>query len=280
MKAKHFRAGPVREQARMLLDDEGLSLIGTAQSGLRCPAPEVLLEILEGTILQSHELPQEANQLLDELTNLGICGHTAGSHSFPSPFLASAVAVLAQELDRLLVTAASASVTERQRTAVRLAQAALTLREMRLRAQLPVSATAEFQNPIRLNVGSGKNRCTGWVRADLDPSADVVFDVGGVWPFADGAVDAIYMSHVLEHLEMPRVTASLREARRTLASGRVLRVVVPNAASWLHAYASQDDAFFDVVYKAWSIDRSVAPLDVVMSYLGGSDSSEDRKSVV
>ena len=46
-------------------------------------------------------------------------------------------------------------------------------------------------------------------------------------PFADGTVDAVYCSHVLEHLERP--VAYLREWFRTLRTGGHLLLFVPSA---------------------------------------------------
>jgi SAM-dependent methyltransferase len=47
-------------------------------------------------------------------------------------------------------------------------------------------------------------------------------------PFADGSADAVYHSHVLEHLDREDAPGFLRECWRVLKPGAVLRVVVPD----------------------------------------------------
>ena len=60
---------------------------------------------------------------------------------------------------------------------------------------------------IRLHIGAGASQMEGWINADLYPAdtLDLVFDLEQPWPLADGAVEAIYGSHVLEHLTGLRV---------------------------------------------------------------------------
>jgi len=60
---------------------------------------------------------------------------------------------------------------------------------------------------IRLHIGAGASQMEGWINADLYPAGtiDLVFDLEQPWPLADGAVEAIYGSHVLEHLTGLRV---------------------------------------------------------------------------
>lgn len=48
------------------------------------------------------------------------------------------------------------------------------------------------------------------------------------WPFPDGGVDVVYLSHVLEHLDEPTRKNVLNEAARVLKGGGVFRVVVPD----------------------------------------------------
>lgn len=63
--------------------------------------------------------------------------------------------------------------------------------------------------------------------ASLDENI-LVHDLRRPLPFDDGTVDAIYHSHVLEHLDREYVPRFLQEIRRALRSGGVHRVVVPD----------------------------------------------------
>jgi predicted SAM-dependent methyltransferase len=65
--------------------------------------------------------------------------------------------------------------------------------------------------------------------------------VGGL-PLADGSVDVLYSSHMLEHLDREQVAAFLREARRVLRSGGTLRVSVPDLRRQVDRYLASGDA--------------------------------------
>lgn len=82
----------------------------------------------------------------------------------------------------------------------------------------------------RLNVGCGAHFHPAWVNVDIAPADPSVLkhDLRRPLPFADGAFQAVYHSHVLEHLHRPSAMSLLRECHRVLAPGGVLRVVVPD----------------------------------------------------
>ncbi|MFZ1574943.1 MAG: methyltransferase domain-containing protein [Chromatiaceae bacterium] len=59
------------------------------------------------------------------------------------------------------------------------------------------------------------------------------------WPFADGSVDVVYLSHVLEHLDTTIRKKVLDEAARVLKSGGVLRIVVPDLYQLCRNYITE-----------------------------------------
>lgn len=61
-------------------------------------------------------------------------------------------------------------------------------------------------------------------------------------PFGDGAVDAVYHSHVLEHLDRDAVPGFLAEVRRVLRPGGIHRIVVPDLETQARTYLSTLDA--------------------------------------
>lgn len=60
------------------------------------------------------------------------------------------------------------------------------------------------------------------------PSNVLVHDLSKGIPFPDGSVDAVYHSHVLEHLDRSAAEVFLHENHRVLKSGGVIRTVVPD----------------------------------------------------
>ena len=81
-----------------------------------------------------------------------------------------------------------------------------------------------------LNLGCGDTHHPEWVNLDADPSGEdvVACDLRKRLPFEAGSFDAVYASHVLEHLHRPQAKAMLSECFRVLRSGGVLRIAVPD----------------------------------------------------
>lgn len=98
-----------------------------------------------------------------------------------------------------------------------------------LPAQTPAAAAADAE-ALRLHIG-GREVKPGWKILNAQPGAGVDFvgDCADLQRFADGSVDEIYASHVLEHLgyqtHLPR---ALLEFWRVLKPGGVARISVPD----------------------------------------------------
>ncbi len=89
-----------------------------------------------------------------------------------------------------------------------------------------------------VNIGCGEVFHPAWVNLDVAPVAPGVrrFDARRPLPFADCEADAVYHSHLLEHLQPPAAASLLGECRRILRPGGVVRVVVPDLAGAARAY--------------------------------------------
>ena len=91
---------------------------------------------------------------------------------------------------------------------------------------------------ICLNIGAGNWRCDSWI--NLDYSSEwyrasqkhpfLPYDIrNDTIPFDEDVVDAIYCSHVIEHIENEYVQNMFSECYRVLKKGGVLRIAVPDA---------------------------------------------------
>jgi len=84
--------------------------------------------------------------------------------------------------------------------------------------------------PLRLHIG-GEEARDGWkiLNVRAAPGVDYVGDCTDLSAFADGSVDDVYASHVLEHLgyqeKLPR---ALAELHRVLKKGGRARISVPD----------------------------------------------------
>ena len=121
----------------------------------------------------------------------------------------------------------------------------------------------------RLHLGCGLNTPDGWINLDgswnarlakystlrklagtlhlvsataLDVSWNrdiTVHDVRKPLPFPDQSLDAIYSSHLLEHLYFEEAKRLLKECYRVLRPGGVLRIVVPDLRAIVLEYLGQ-----------------------------------------
>ena len=124
------------------------------------------------------------------------------------------------------------------------------------------------KDPVKLNLGSGQDQAPGWISYDRSrmpllsrlrlfragaalaarlgnpaahrvlrwPGSVRVRDLTKGIPHATGTVDAIYSSHMLEHLEPNDALSVLRECYRALRPGGTLRIVVPDLKFIVRAY--------------------------------------------
>ena len=91
-----------------------------------------------------------------------------------------------------------------------------------------------------LNVGCGKIFHPEWNNLDLYSGEHVIFhDVRQGLPFRNENFDAVYSSHVLEHLSPPEGVRLVQELFRILKPGGVARLVVPDLERICEEYLHQ-----------------------------------------
>jgi SAM-dependent methyltransferase len=75
-------------------------------------------------------------------------------------------------------------------------------------------------------------------------------DLTRPFPFPDSSVEAIYSSHVFEHLHPDVAELCLRECRRVLRPGGILRIAVPDLDNIVAHYDPEDpDDFLFGIYQ-------------------------------
>jgi SAM-dependent methyltransferase len=103
------------------------------------------------------------------------------------------------------------------------------------------------QPKVLLDVGCGAATAhrlpalfQGWrrLRLDIDPSVspDILADASDLSALADGAADAVWCAHTLEHLPAHRVGVALGEIRRVIADDGFACILVPDLqgiAAWI-----------------------------------------------
>ena len=91
-----------------------------------------------------------------------------------------------------------------------------------------------------LNLGCGSRFHPEWANIDSRPFNPEILahDLRIGIPFADNSFEVVYHSHLLEHLIKTQALGFLRECRRVLKPGGIIRVVVPNLERIVRNYIS------------------------------------------
>jgi predicted SAM-dependent methyltransferase len=125
--------------------------------------------------------------------------------------------------------------------------------------------------PIRLDIGGGGRRGSrGWLTVDTAQGCDLYWDLREGIPFDTDTVDAIYSSHMLEHLTYRDGQELLAECWRVMRPGGLISIAVPNARLYIEGYMGYREIPVD--YFGWepALNRTTA-IDAVnyVAYMGG-----------
>ena len=86
--------------------------------------------------------------------------------------------------------------------------------------------------PRYLNAGCGTHYAAGWVNVDVwqdqDTNPDIIANRGEPYPFDDNTFDAVYLGHVLEHVEWGDVRSFLLDMNRVAKPGAPILAVGPD----------------------------------------------------
>ena len=106
---------------------------------------------------------------------------------------------------------------------------------------------AAGEAPIRrMNWGCGENPGPGWINSDvkIGPGIDISCDIRDGLPLEDASFDYIASIHALPELPITDQVVALRELRRVLKPGGVLRLALPDLDKGIKAYIENDRDYF------------------------------------
>lgn len=83
---------------------------------------------------------------------------------------------------------------------------------------------------LKLHIGCGKRFIPGFVHVDQVPFDHVEYkqDIRDLSPFPDCSASILYACQVIEYFDREEVIETLKEWRRVLAPGGIIRLSVPN----------------------------------------------------
>jgi len=106
----------------------------------------------------------------------------------------------------------------------------------------PYSRVKYSKNDIRkLEIGPGKDKIAGFEALNIfyRRGVDYIANASKKMPFSDNCFDAIYASHVLEHVPWYQVDSTLKEWNRILKPAGEIEILVPNglkiAKAWVES---------------------------------------------
>lgn len=121
-------------------------------------------------------------------------------------------------------------------------------------------------NGVLINIGAGDWECPGWT--NLDYSSDTYsvdqnrhsfmeYDIrNDRIPFEDSSVDAVFCSHVIEHIETEYVLNMIKECYRVMKPGAVVRITCPDAG-WLYKIAKTGNRDFWIRRKGELVRKGI-----------------------
>jgi SAM-dependent methyltransferase len=98
----------------------------------------------------------------------------------------------------------------------------------------------------RLNWGCGEHPDPGWINSDIKegPGIDLECDIRAGLPLEDDSIDYVVSIHALPEIPYPELVDALRELRRILKPGGVLRMALPDLDKGIEAYLKGDEDYF------------------------------------
>lgn len=124
---------------------------------------------------------------------------------------------------------------------------------------------------VKLDIGGGDRRGrNGWLTIDTAPGCDLYWDLREGVPFGSGTVDAIYSSHLFEHLTFAEGQDLLAECLRALKPGGTFSIAVPDARIYVEAYLGLREVPLE--YFGWEpAFNSSTGIDAInyIAYMGG-----------
>ncbi len=99
----------------------------------------------------------------------------------------------------------------------------------------------DHKGSVKLNVGCGTDYKEGWINIDNNSdenikNLDLNWDLRKPLPFPADSVDFIFNEHFMEHLSVEEGQVALKDFKRVLKKGGVLRIAMPDLEMVVNDY--------------------------------------------
>lgn len=118
-----------------------------------------------------------------------------------------------------------------------------------------IAAYLRRSGPHGLHLGCGPNPIDGWLNTDVRPTGQTVrLDAARPFPLPDESFDYAFSEHMFEHLDYEEGRSMLRECRRILRPGGILRLTVPTLDFLIRLYREPETEIHRR-YTEWHLKR-------------------------
>jgi predicted SAM-dependent methyltransferase len=95
-----------------------------------------------------------------------------------------------------------------------------------------------IKSGLKIHLGAGPINIQGWINIDARdyPHTHLVANNFSLAEFVDGSISEIYMCHVLEHFSFVEADLLLRNFKKKLCVGGLIRISVPSFDSLIDTY--------------------------------------------
>jgi predicted SAM-dependent methyltransferase len=126
------------------------------------------------------------------------------------------------------------------------------------RQRVGAYAAYSHHTPQCLHIGAEIFAIPGWFNTDLDPRGEGIYflDATLPFPFPSDSFDFIFSEHMIEHISLGDGMKMLRECRRILKPGGVIRTATPNLRNILALLSDLDG---NEAYLEWAVEQFELP---------------------
>lgn len=117
-----------------------------------------------------------------------------------------------------------------------------------------------------VHLGCGPNVLPSFLNIDYNwiPGIDMCCDIARGIPIGDEVAGGIYSEHCLEHLTIEQCRGVLKECRRVMQPGSVLRISVPDLETYARAYVQHLDDNSTVLPNEYFVNTTGMPRSVAL----------------
>lgn len=117
---------------------------------------------------------------------------------------------------------------------------------------------------MKLHLGSGKRYIPGFIHIDINkfPHIDYIHDIRTLPMVKNNTVDLIYFCHGIEYFDRIEIKTVLKEWKRVLEMGGILRLAVPDFEALVKVYKKYKDLdkIIGPLYGRWEVIKNHKPI--------------------